>query len=218
MQIRPDDAQLANNLGEALRRQQRWAEAIGWFQCASRMAPDFAEPQYNLGITLRAQGQTAEALEAFRRAVDLRPDYVRAHLNLGLALEERGELDAALDAYRQALHYSPQFAAARAKLGQVLARSGRDVEALEQHPGPPAGPSAGRRVSNIPGFHDPLADGVLWQLSNSTASRAAWCVASPGHRHAHRCGAFNRFGVRLQRQPVRGQPAGQFRGDRVRHG
>ncbi len=32
MQIRPDDALLANNLGEALRRQQQFAEAVGCFQ------------------------------------------------------------------------------------------------------------------------------------------------------------------------------------------
>ena len=130
MQIRPRDASLANNLGEACRRQEQFAEAIGWFQRASELAPRFAEPQYNLGVTLRTQGQHAAAIAAFRRAIELRPDYARAHFNLGNALVDQGQLDAALDAFRQAVRHDPRLAGAHTNLGHALARLGRDDEAL----------------------------------------------------------------------------------------
>jgi predicted O-linked N-acetylglucosamine transferase (SPINDLY family) len=131
MQILPRDASLANNLGEACRRQQHLAEAVGWFQRASELAPKFAEPQYNLGVTLRAQGQHPEAIAAFRRAIDLRPDYARAQFNLGNALGDRGELEASLQAYRQAVRHDPRFAAGFTNLAHLLARMGREGEALE---------------------------------------------------------------------------------------
>ena len=79
------------NLGNALRKQGKLAEAIASFQQALRLKPDLAEAGNNLGLALQDQGKLGEAITAYQQAVRLKPDYAEAYNNLGNALKEQGK-------------------------------------------------------------------------------------------------------------------------------
>ncbi len=87
----PENADIANNLGVALWRQDRLDEAAAAFCRALQLRPALAEAHNNLGTALRDSGRPQEAEECFRTAVALRPDYALAHNNLGMTLLGRGE-------------------------------------------------------------------------------------------------------------------------------
>ena len=55
--ITPDDAEVHNNLGIALAKQERTADALAHFREALRIRPDFAEARHNLAIALQKAGK-----------------------------------------------------------------------------------------------------------------------------------------------------------------
>lgn len=84
--LSPSNAAFQNNLGELLRRSDRFEEARVCFSEAVRLQPDFAEAHYNMGLSLRWLNRMHEAIAAYRRAVAIKPQQPDFHFNLGLAL------------------------------------------------------------------------------------------------------------------------------------
>lgn len=79
------------NLGNALYRLGKKAQAVERLYQAVELDPDFAEAWNNLGIVLGDAGSDQEARLALEKAVALRPDYADARYNLAAALDESGE-------------------------------------------------------------------------------------------------------------------------------
>ena len=71
-------ASLTNALGEAIFQQGRYAEALRWFDEATRLAPTIPKHWYNLGLAYQQLGRRAEARAAFEKALALNPDYAAA--------------------------------------------------------------------------------------------------------------------------------------------
>lgn len=72
----PVDAQKAqeySTAGQQFYTEQRYGEALSYFQYAAQMDPSSAEIQQFLGNTYYALGQLTEALQAFEQAVALNP-------------------------------------------------------------------------------------------------------------------------------------------------
>jgi tetratricopeptide (TPR) repeat protein len=97
----PNNALAYYNLGVALGKQGKWAEAIVAEQKAIRLKPNFAEAYYNLGTALGGQGKTAEAIVAFQKAIRLNPNNAGAYYNLGTALGKQGKTAGAIAAYKK---------------------------------------------------------------------------------------------------------------------
>jgi Flp pilus assembly protein TadD len=53
--LKPDDAEIHNNLGAALVRTGRVGEGIAEFEHALRLKPDYAEARTNLEVTKRSR-------------------------------------------------------------------------------------------------------------------------------------------------------------------
>src|ERR1700733_9329818 len=68
--IEPDNPRAHNNLGQALMRLERRAEAIASYRRATQLAADYAVAYNNLGIALNADGETEAALAAFTLALE----------------------------------------------------------------------------------------------------------------------------------------------------
>jgi predicted O-linked N-acetylglucosamine transferase (SPINDLY family) len=130
LRLRPDLAEIQNNLGNALRDRGRLDEALSALERAVQLRPDYAEAQNNLGNVLRDQGRLDEAIAALKRAVELRPGFAEAYSNLGNALWGRGRLDEAIAALGRAIELRPDLAETHNGLGQVLKEQGRLDEAL----------------------------------------------------------------------------------------
>lgn len=110
LQENPNDAQLHNNLGAALRSRGKLEAAIGHFQQALRIKPEFAEAHSNLGVVFASQGKLEEAINHFLQALKLKPDYAEAHSNLGVAFAAQDRLDQAINHFREALRIWPEHA------------------------------------------------------------------------------------------------------------
>ncbi|HTR07895.1 MAG TPA: tetratricopeptide repeat protein [Paraburkholderia sp.] len=130
--LRPDDAALQLNLGNALKALGELDGAIERFRNALTLAPAFALAHYNLGNAYAAIGRHEDAMYAFGHAVRLQPGDASSHNNLGNALHALGRHDEAADAFRRALKIRPGHAGAHNNLGMSLNALGDSTGALEQ--------------------------------------------------------------------------------------
>jgi Flp pilus assembly protein TadD len=128
--LRPDIAEVHNNLGVILKNQGRLDQAAAEYQQAIALKPDFVEACNNLGNVLRQQGQLDQAAARYQQAIALKPDYAEAHNNLGIILWQQDKLDQAVARYQQALALKPNFAEAHNNLGNALKRQGKFDQAL----------------------------------------------------------------------------------------
>ncbi|HTY88693.1 MAG TPA: tetratricopeptide repeat protein [Candidatus Acidoferrum sp.] len=124
------NAPAENNLGEALLRQGRDAEAMVHLQQALQINPRYAQAHYNLGNLSHRLGRDDEAMVHFRAALQINPRYSEAHDNLGCVLFSHGQVDEAMVHFQQALQSDPRNADAHYNLSCALLFMGRLDEAV----------------------------------------------------------------------------------------
>jgi tetratricopeptide (TPR) repeat protein len=129
----PHNYRAHNNLGNALKKQGRTAEAIEHYLQALRINPDYEKAHNNLGNALKKQGRTAEAIEHYLQALRIKPNFEEAHNNLGTALDKQGRTAEAIEHYLQALRINPDYEKAHNNLGLALDKQGRTAEAIEHY-------------------------------------------------------------------------------------
>ncbi|HXJ82351.1 MAG TPA: tetratricopeptide repeat protein [Candidatus Methylomirabilis sp.] len=129
---RPDNARAHSNVGAALFRQRRLAEALHHFSEAVRLKPDYPQARNNLGAVLLEQGRLAEASAQFAEALRLKPDYADAHANMGAVLQRSGHTEEAIPQYTEAIRLAPTHALAHSNLGLALMEQGKLDEAARQ--------------------------------------------------------------------------------------
>ena len=88
VRVRPGSAAAHYNLGNALFRQGRHAEAVESLRKALAIDPDYALAHDGLGVALHSQGRLVEAADHYRRAVILDPDNTDARAHLAIALRQ----------------------------------------------------------------------------------------------------------------------------------
>ena len=119
-------------LGVALAKSGRVAEAVEQYRKALAIRPDYATPRYNLGNVLADRGDFAGAIAEYRRAVAARPDYAKAHGNLGAGLLSQGRKAEAIESFQQALETDPGNVGVRKNLASALFSEGKIDQAIEQ--------------------------------------------------------------------------------------
>jgi Flp pilus assembly protein TadD len=129
IQLAPNDAEIHNNLGNALKEVDRLEEAEVSLRQAIELKSNYAEAHNNLGITLKELDRLDEAEVHFTQAITIKFDYAEAHNNVGITLKELGRLDEAEVSLRQALAIRADFFYAHNNLGGVLKELGRLDEA-----------------------------------------------------------------------------------------
>ena len=87
LELKPDYAEAAYNLGNALKDQQKLEEAAACWRRAVELKPDHVEAHNNLANALRDQGKLDEAVVCWRRAVELKPHHAAALGSLVHALQ-----------------------------------------------------------------------------------------------------------------------------------
>jgi tetratricopeptide (TPR) repeat protein len=128
--LRPHDAALQLNLGNALKALGQLDGAIERFRNALTLAPTFPMAHYNLGNAYAAAGRHEDAADAFRRSLRLQPADASSHNNLGNALHALGQHREAIASFERALELRPGHAGAHNNLGMALNALGRADEAL----------------------------------------------------------------------------------------
>jgi len=122
-----------NNLGSALSREGRYADAINHCSQALKINPNFEEAHYNLGIMLEHEGKTEEAIQHYLQAIEIWPDYGQAHNHLGAALRKQGRIKEAIYHYLQAIRINPDNEKAHYNLARALNKAGRTEEAIQHY-------------------------------------------------------------------------------------
>lgn len=131
--VRPTNVATYNNLGNALRMQERWQEAMAAYGKTVILDPRYAGGYLNLGIAHYDQKQWTQAATAFRKAIDIEPDLAPAYNNLGNALRDQMLVDEAAAAYRKAIGIDPKYAPAHHNLGLLLQERGKYEAAVEAY-------------------------------------------------------------------------------------
>lgn len=126
---RPGNARAQHNLGAALARSGRPAEAEFHYRQALVLEPEYARAHHHLGTSLLQQERVAEGSAHIDESLRLDPRNAQAHNDRGLALVRQGRMDEALQAFTQSLRIDPRNAAAHNNAGTVMLRRHRLSEA-----------------------------------------------------------------------------------------
>jgi tetratricopeptide (TPR) repeat protein len=120
------------NIGLALARQDRSADALAEFSEAARLNPDLAEAYAGQGDTLARQGRLPEAVDAFSAALRVNPHLARALTGMGSALLAQNRSSDAIPYFAKAIDLEPSVAATHNAYGSALAMNGRSEAAMAE--------------------------------------------------------------------------------------
>lgn len=106
----PQDAGVANDLGNLLLLAGQPAEAEASYRKAVELDPHRVSALFNLGLLLQQRNERREALGLFRQVVDLQPEHAWAHYQIGALYEAWGQDSKAITEYARAFSLDPQLA------------------------------------------------------------------------------------------------------------
>ncbi|WP_313400962.1 tetratricopeptide repeat protein [Stenotrophomonas sp.] len=127
LQLQPDNAQAANNLGNMRFRQYRFAEAEQLYRQAIAHNPGYLLGYQSLGNLLCDRRRSEEAIEVLQQGLALAPDAIALHATMATALENRKRLTEAAHHLRRAGN--------NGDLQRVLRSLGdwRELETIDKH-------------------------------------------------------------------------------------
>lgn len=128
----PANPRAQSNLGDALVRAGRPAEALAHFKEAIRLEPTAAEARYNIATILLDAGRPADAIPFCEEAIRLKPAFAAAYNNLGTSLLQLGRRAEGVAALETALRLNPRLAEAHCNLARA-ALEANDPTAAEAH-------------------------------------------------------------------------------------
>jgi tetratricopeptide (TPR) repeat protein len=160
--LRPNHAELHNNLGVALRLAGKLEASVVHHRLALSADPANPALHSNLGNALRAVGRFDEAIRHHFRSIVLSPTYAEGFFNLALCLRDLDRLDEAVGCFARSLALHPSNRRARLELAVALLMRGDLEEGFEAYeerkrlpetpqpefsqPAWDGGPLAGRRI------------------------------------------------------------------------
>ncbi len=129
-ELDPKQIDAWNNLGNALKAQDRWPEAAQAYQRALKINPQFAPAHNNLGLVLKEMGDLDQSLSHLQKAVKLAPTYIEAKYNMANLLRMKGEVQEAALQFQAILTEHPQLGQAHNSLALCLEELGEAQAAL----------------------------------------------------------------------------------------
>jgi predicted O-linked N-acetylglucosamine transferase (SPINDLY family) len=130
LKLKPDFAEVFNNLGNVLMEQGHLDKAILQIQKALQIKPDYPEAHNNLGNAFQEQKDFTAAIHCYQKAIKLNPYYHKAINNLGNAYQKLGRLNQAIFCYQKAIELRPDFSEAFNNAGNALVESAKIPEAI----------------------------------------------------------------------------------------
>lgn len=130
--LAPDEASVAQTLGETYGREEKFGEALAAFRSAVAADPEFADAHNNVGTTLLRMGDAAGAEKELREAVRLRPESAAMQVNLAAFLARRGGMPEARSRFDLALRMNPDYAGGHSAYGAALGAVGDWTAARSQ--------------------------------------------------------------------------------------
>jgi len=129
--VNPDVAEAHSNLGNALKEQHRFDEALESYEAALALQAGDADTHYNCGIALQALRRHEEALGSYDRALALNANDEQAWNNRAVVLKDLDRHQEALESVGRALALNAHNVEAHNNRGNILNDRG-DAEAALQ--------------------------------------------------------------------------------------
>lgn len=101
LQINPEDVLALNSLGFKALNDQRWIQALGFFERALVQTPAIANAHFNVGFVCEELGRSQEAERAFKAAIEVDEKMDRAWYGLGLVLVRQQRFEESLVAFKR---------------------------------------------------------------------------------------------------------------------
>jgi tetratricopeptide (TPR) repeat protein len=133
LKLFPDQAEVANNLGNALLQQGLVDEAVASYKEAIRVLPEYVDALRNLGLCHLRTGKPEEAAESIERCIEIRPTDATAWLIMGNIRRKQDDMDSAVSSFEKALELQPDYAEAHHNLGVCLRLQHHPEKALEHY-------------------------------------------------------------------------------------
>ena len=133
LRLFPEQAEVANNLGNALKRGGQPGLALEYYRHALRIQPRYLEAQRNLGLCHVALSQIDEAMTCYDRCLEIDPRDPVSWLCRGNAHRRQDDLDAAIRCFEKSLELRPDYAEAHHNLGLCLRQKLQPLEALQHY-------------------------------------------------------------------------------------
>jgi len=182
LQFNPDNQLAHNYLGQALRDEGRYDEAVVHFNRSLELLPADADAQNNFANELIHHGMVAEAITHYTEAIRINPGLAEAHNNMANALMRQNRVAEALAHYSEAIRINPELAEAHNGLAALLLNQGKNDEAFREFS------EAVRTAPNNPDFHFNL--GVMFkkqgQIDEARGQFTTALQLNPGHQQAQR--------------------------------
>ena len=131
LELLPDQAEVANDLGRLAYKLDMKTEAIQLFRAYLARHPGSHEGANNLACAVRDLRRYEEAIDILKGAIQANPDKPMLWNTLGTVLAEQGDLDTAITFFSEALRLDPTFAKARYNRGNARMALGQLDTALE---------------------------------------------------------------------------------------
>ncbi|MDJ0633126.1 MAG: tetratricopeptide repeat protein, partial [Xenococcaceae cyanobacterium MO_188.B29] len=125
LQIKPDNLEAWNLLGNIYRQQDKLILAIEAYQQLVKLQPSNVAALNNLGVLYLQQQESDRAIATFKQVIELAPDYAEAYSNLGQLYGKLNNLDQAQTYLEQAITLKPNFATAYFNLGSIYKNQGK---------------------------------------------------------------------------------------------
>ena len=133
----PDDAAACYSEGLARKDEEKWPEAITWFQKCVELDANHSEAWFELGWAYYNQNgmKNCEAeYEPYTRCIALDPNHASAHNNLGNVLKDvRKDYDGAERHYRKAIELNPKYVFPLWNLSNILEYQKNDIPGAIKH-------------------------------------------------------------------------------------
>ena len=104
----PNKARPHNNLGDALKKANRFDEARPRFERALELQPNYPDALNNLATIYNGYGRKEDALQLLSNALALEPGHRQARSNLAMTYYERGMFAEAEQQYIILIQVAPQ--------------------------------------------------------------------------------------------------------------
>jgi Flp pilus assembly protein TadD len=130
IKIKPNYADVYNNMAAALKENGDLEAAIDNCKEALKIKPYYAEAYINMGNALQVKGDLEAAIDNYNKALKIKPGHAEAYYNMGIALKDNGDLEAAIDSYKQTLKIQPNHAEVNGNLGLAFNELGDHENAL----------------------------------------------------------------------------------------
>jgi len=133
LEVAPVNPVILNNMGNALAKECKFIDAVGYYKEALLLKPDYANAHSNLATAFYKLGRIDDSIRYYSEALRYMPNFYKVHNNFGSVLFELGKDKDAMFHFLEALRINPDYSGAHYNLGLLLFRQGRIEQAVSHY-------------------------------------------------------------------------------------